>query len=167
MQPPNAASLLWAPHGYGSGSCHLIPFILQISPSTGIELNPTVGLISSQCGIDLNFCSAVETAPNLGTFGGIYGFRKDKAAGQLPGCILQSGVEGWLRCSSFICAGRGELAGFVDFGIDKTDNESWRNPEMRCPARQSLLDSCSSKIFSVSIFSPFLWKSEWFEGLCI
>lgn len=155
-QTPNPASLLWALHGNWSGSCHLIPFTLQINPSTGMDLNPSVGLISSQYGIDLNFCSNIETALNLGTFGGIYGFRKDKAAGQPTGCILQSNPGGWLRCSR--CPGRGELAHFEDFGIDKSDNESWRNPGMCCPApfpaRQRLLASCSSKIFSMSIFPP-------------
>lgn len=122
---PNPASLLWALHGNRSGSCLLIPFTLQINPSTGIDLNPSVGLISSQHGIDLNFCSNIERALNLGTFGRIYGFRKDKAAGQPTGCILQSNPGGWLRCSR--CPGRGELADFEDFGIDKSDNESWRN----------------------------------------
>lgn len=133
------------------------PLILQISPSTGIELNPSVGSISSQYGIDLNLCSAAETALDLGTFLGIYGFGKDKAAGQVTGCILQSSAGGWLRCSRFIYTGRGEGADFADFGVGKSDNESCRNPELCFPARQSL---CAH-------ISPFLWKSEWFEGLCI
>lgn len=146
IQPPHGAPLLWAPHGSWRGSCHLTPCILQINPSTGIDPNPTVGLISSPCGIDWNFCSAVGTAQNLGTFEGIYGFRKDKAAGQLPGCILQRG--GW-DVPALFYAGRGEILQIL--GLIRVTMKA--GGIQRCAAtRQSLLAFHSSKIFSVSTF---------------
>lgn len=36
-QPPNPASLLWAPHGCWSGSCHLIPSSCKSVPAQALS----------------------------------------------------------------------------------------------------------------------------------